>query len=187
MNDALPTLRSTDSNLIATYTDEQVIFSGGSKGEHNLWLSVSSPERIKAHWDGYCLANGAEVVDSVNGLTVGKYAFFYARNKDRDGKVVALDLDKQEALVCALITQYSGTYRYYEYYVVSGSHGGFIRYHKPATLPKKWQKALNDKVATSTVKVLEKWDRRLGWVRAVTAPKGMKRMTSTRWVEVGTA
>lgn len=184
MSNALPTLRSSNPNLTATYTDEQVIFSGGSAGDHNLWLSVSSPERIKAHWNGYCSNNDAEVVDSVGDLKVGKYAFFYARNKDRDGKVVALDLDKQEALVCALITQYSGTCRYYEYYVVSSSHSGFIRNHKPAQLPKKWQSKLKS-VAVNTVKVLEKWDRRQGWVPATTAPKGMKRMTATRWVVAG--
>lgn len=67
-----PTLSSSNPTLTATYTDEQVVFSGGSGGKHSLWLSVSSPERIKAHWDGYCENNDAKAVDSSEVIRVRK-------------------------------------------------------------------------------------------------------------------
>lgn len=39
---------------------EQIIFSGGRWGAHALWLSVSSRERVIAHWQGYVDANRRE-------------------------------------------------------------------------------------------------------------------------------
>jgi hypothetical protein len=36
----------------------RIVFKGGAKGEHSLDLLASSPERILAHWEGYCEANG---------------------------------------------------------------------------------------------------------------------------------
>lgn len=36
----------------------KVVFSGGVHGEHEIWLSVSSAERIIAHFEGYCEASG---------------------------------------------------------------------------------------------------------------------------------
>lgn len=67
------TLKSTDPQLQAVYRqaqqadprphrlrDEgQVVFTGGRYGDHALNLSVSSAERIVAHWEGYCERNGA--------------------------------------------------------------------------------------------------------------------------------
>jgi len=41
-----------------TVADGRVVFSGGAKGEHGLWLDVSSAERVVAHFEGYCEANG---------------------------------------------------------------------------------------------------------------------------------
>jgi hypothetical protein len=38
--------------------DARIVFRGGSAGEHSLDLLASSPERILAHWEGYCEANG---------------------------------------------------------------------------------------------------------------------------------
>lgn len=183
-----PTLKSTDASLTATFTDEQVTFSGGKFGEHSIWLNVSSTERIKAHWDGYVSQNGAKVVDSVNGLKVGSNVAFYARMRMRTGRVVAVDLDKQEALVLCLVDQHNGTCRYYEYYVVIRSGYGYIRSHKPASLPQKWQSELTQ-VAVNFTQVLECWKNgrgrsapQIGWVRAKSYPKGRKRQTSIRWV-----
>lgn len=39
-----------------TASDARVVFTGGQHGEHGIWLSVSSPARIQAHWEGYCEA-----------------------------------------------------------------------------------------------------------------------------------
>lgn len=39
--------------------DGQIVFAGGSSGEHSIFLSVSSQERIHAHWNGY-LKSAAE-------------------------------------------------------------------------------------------------------------------------------
>ena len=36
----------------------RVVFSGGLKGDHSIDLLASSPERVLAHWEGYCEANG---------------------------------------------------------------------------------------------------------------------------------
>lgn len=38
----------------------RVVFEGGAKGPHSLDVGVSSPERVLAHWSGYCEANGLE-------------------------------------------------------------------------------------------------------------------------------
>lgn len=40
--------------------DARVVFSGGLTGDHSIWLSVSSQERILAHFEGYCEANGMD-------------------------------------------------------------------------------------------------------------------------------
>jgi hypothetical protein len=37
--------------------DARIVFRGGA-GEHSLDVFVSSSERILAHWEGYCEANG---------------------------------------------------------------------------------------------------------------------------------
>lgn len=37
--------------------DYAVVFTGGRWGEAQIWLSVSSDERIIAHFEGYCVAN----------------------------------------------------------------------------------------------------------------------------------
>lgn len=37
-------------------TDTEVVFSGGKCGSHSIARICSSLERVKAHWDGYCLA-----------------------------------------------------------------------------------------------------------------------------------
>lgn len=36
----------------------RIVFSGGSRGEHSLELSVSDEARVLAHWNGYCEASG---------------------------------------------------------------------------------------------------------------------------------
>jgi hypothetical protein len=63
-------LESTNPTLTATFTPEQVIFSGGKFGEHSLWLNVSPPERVQAHWEGYCEANDAKPVNPQKVLRV---------------------------------------------------------------------------------------------------------------------
>jgi hypothetical protein len=40
----------------------RVLFTGGKYGDHSLQLNVSSPERIHAHWEGYCESNGGEAL-----------------------------------------------------------------------------------------------------------------------------
>jgi hypothetical protein len=37
---------------------QRIVFTGGRRGEHSLDVGVSSPERVRAHWDGY-LSSGA--------------------------------------------------------------------------------------------------------------------------------
>lgn len=39
-------------------TGGRIVFKGGKDGEHSLDILASSPERILAHWEGYCEANG---------------------------------------------------------------------------------------------------------------------------------
>jgi hypothetical protein len=43
-------------NLYAAVEGDRIEFLGGAFGSHGLWLSVSSEERVLAHWDGYCSA-----------------------------------------------------------------------------------------------------------------------------------
>jgi len=47
-------------NLSAIVVDApdgaRIEFKGGAFGGHGLWLSVSSADRVLAHWDGYCSA-----------------------------------------------------------------------------------------------------------------------------------
>lgn len=45
--------------LRADVEKDRIVFSGGSKGTHSLAFNVSSPDRVRAHWEGYCEANGA--------------------------------------------------------------------------------------------------------------------------------
>ena len=46
--------------LCAVVRGDRIVFVGGKAGEHSLALSVSSPERIRAHWAGYCENNGCK-------------------------------------------------------------------------------------------------------------------------------
>lgn len=41
-----------------TIEDAEVVFQGGLWGEHSIHLSVSSPERILGHFEGYAAKNG---------------------------------------------------------------------------------------------------------------------------------
>lgn len=180
------TLKSDNRNLKAEFLPEEdkVVFSGSTfgNGQHALRLSVSSRERVIKHWEGFCEINNAKpiVKDRVGTMTVGSAAYFYARMNDRRGTVKALDVEKGEALVLVRMEQYSGTCRYYEYYVVNAD-GNWVRRHAPAKLPRRWQKKLSS-MAVNHVLHLEKWDRYDGWVPAKTYPKGRKRQTATRWV-----
>jgi len=47
----------------------QIVFSGPS-GEHDLDISVSSLERIVAHWQGFCRNNGVELKQTPWSLVV---------------------------------------------------------------------------------------------------------------------
>ncbi len=38
--------------------DARIVFRGGKNGDHSIDVSVSDVERVLAHWDGYCEANG---------------------------------------------------------------------------------------------------------------------------------
>lgn len=44
--------------LFAHVVGDRMVFSGGKQGEHSIALDVSSRDRIKAHWAGYCENNG---------------------------------------------------------------------------------------------------------------------------------
>lgn len=44
--------------LRAVVHGDHIVFTGGSKGEHSLAISVSSPARVLAHWSGYVTSNG---------------------------------------------------------------------------------------------------------------------------------
>jgi hypothetical protein len=46
--------------LCAVVRGDRIAFVGGKGGEHSLALSVSSPDRIRAHWAGYCENNGCK-------------------------------------------------------------------------------------------------------------------------------
>ena len=50
--------------------DVAVVFKGGLYGEAQIWLSVSSEERIRAHFEGYCQANGLRLVPEVGSQVV---------------------------------------------------------------------------------------------------------------------
>jgi hypothetical protein len=60
-------VRGDDGHLAyGTYVESfRVVFTGGSRGEHSIDLSVSSRERILAHWRGYCEANSVRPVPRV--------------------------------------------------------------------------------------------------------------------------
>jgi len=55
-------LRSNSYQLRASLEDTQIVFKGGKHGEHSLTRLGSTPERIKAHWQGYCENNGAQAL-----------------------------------------------------------------------------------------------------------------------------
>lgn len=55
-------LRSSSYKLRAFFEGEHVVFTGGQFGDHSLGRLVSSPERIRAHWEGYCESNGAQAL-----------------------------------------------------------------------------------------------------------------------------
>lgn len=191
-------LSSDNPSLKAVFIPEEdkVVFSGSTfgNGSHALRLSVSSRERIVKHWEGFCEINNAKpiVKDRVGGLKVGSTVSFYARMRDRAGRVKAIDVEKGEALVLCEMEQYSGTCRYFEYYVfkvyAETPKDGWTKYsyewvrrHTPAKLPKRWQNKLKS-MAVDRILCLEKWDRYDGWVPASTMPKGRKRRTPVRWV-----
>lgn len=55
----LAKLAGLDTNnyrLRFTLTTQEVVFSGGKFGSHGISRTVSSLERVKAHWEGYCAA-----------------------------------------------------------------------------------------------------------------------------------
>lgn len=59
-------VRGNDGHLAWSEVEaHRVVFTGGSHGEHSIDLSVSSRERILAHWRGYCEANGVLPVPRV--------------------------------------------------------------------------------------------------------------------------
>jgi len=45
--------------------DPAVVFTGGKYGEAQIWLSVSPEARIRAHFAGYCAANGLALAPHV--------------------------------------------------------------------------------------------------------------------------
>lgn len=45
--------------------DPAVVFTGGKHGEAQIWLSVSDEARIRAHFAGYCAANGLSLAPHV--------------------------------------------------------------------------------------------------------------------------
>jgi hypothetical protein len=80
-------LKASDSSLTARIEDGRVVFSGGRFGECSLVLTVSSPERVKAHWEGYCEANGAKAVTAdekirVRGLTRAQVSWCFRAIND---------------------------------------------------------------------------------------------------------
>jgi hypothetical protein len=62
---------------------DRIVFSGGREGSHSLAIDVSSPERVLAHWEGYCENNG------LPRPTVGqKVLFVGATGKTYVGRIV---------------------------------------------------------------------------------------------------
>jgi hypothetical protein len=55
-------LRSDNYNLTFSLDETRIVFKGGKHGEHSLDRLGSTPERIKAHWQGYCENNGAQAL-----------------------------------------------------------------------------------------------------------------------------
>lgn len=45
--------------------DPRIVFTGGTSGDHQLWLNVSSEARILAHWQGYVENAGLALVPDV--------------------------------------------------------------------------------------------------------------------------
>ena len=65
------------NNLHAVVTGDRIEFEGGAFGGHGLWLDVSSPERILAHWNGYCSAQPAPAAALIRYLVVVEGSFSY--------------------------------------------------------------------------------------------------------------
>lgn len=66
--------------------DVELVFTGGKTGEHSIWLSVSPPDRIMFHWNGYVANNGLTI-------EVGQRVKFPSRSSpslDRIGRVAAV-------------------------------------------------------------------------------------------------
>lgn len=55
-------LRSDNYNLTFSLDETRIVFKGGKHGEHSLDRLGSTPEHIKAHWQGYCENNGAQAL-----------------------------------------------------------------------------------------------------------------------------
>lgn len=70
--------------LRADIEGDRIVFTGGRDGAHSLAISVSSAERVQAHWAGYCENNTLRPV-------VGEYVVFPSGSSPtgkRRGKVV---------------------------------------------------------------------------------------------------
>ena len=70
--------------------DYRVTFTGGRKGEHSIWLSVSSEERIRAHFDGYCSSNGLAPATAPGPMTVAQKVRVLRRYIDRQMERAAI-------------------------------------------------------------------------------------------------
>ena len=60
--------RAVSLGISVGVEEGQVVFSGGSFGSHGLFISVSSPERVEAHFDGYCGNTEGERAKSVKAV-----------------------------------------------------------------------------------------------------------------------
>lgn len=67
----------------------KIVFSGGAKGGHEIWLSVSSLERIVAHFEGYCEANGM-LTPEVGQIVAFPSASNWRSGGYRTGKVLSV-------------------------------------------------------------------------------------------------
>jgi len=54
----LPTAKEpiTINGCVLTIEGEQYVMRGRT-GKHSLWITNTSPERLKAHWDGFISNN----------------------------------------------------------------------------------------------------------------------------------
>lgn len=67
---------------------DRIVFSGGKDGPHSLDVAASTPERILAHWQGYCENNGLRAAPQVGDTVHFPSASAWQAGGYRKGRVL---------------------------------------------------------------------------------------------------